>query len=266
MKVAIVFLTISPKENTISFALEVKESLGHDVFLIVDDNSCLLDIEHLHIIQMNDDRTKPYINSNIGEDTTHIKKNPIAMDKFLFAFCENYLEYDYVWVFEDDVFIPSVDTIKNLHDNYKNFDLVTPNHFVKTDKIPNWHWPSIFNLFPDREEPFYFSMVCAMGLSRNMLEAIKKFSNENQTLFYIEVMFNTLAEDSKLKIVDPLELKSVVWMGDWSYNEFLLLPNNVFHPRKDIDNHYNLRQGINILSLTNYKPINKLPPFIKNLL
>ena len=266
MKVAIVFLTNYPKENTMTFALEVKKSLGHDVFLIVDDNSCVLDIEHLHTIQINDDKTKYYINSNIGEDTTHIKKNPIAMDKFLYTFCENYLDYDYVWVFEDDVFIPSVDTIKNLHNNYKDFDLVTPNHFIKTDKVPNWHWPSIFNLFPNRQEPFYFSMVCAMGLSRKMLESIKRFATENKTLFYIEVMFNTLAEDNKLKVVDAFELKSIVWMGDWSYNEFLLLPNNVFHPRKDIENHYNLRQGINILSLTNYKPINKLPNFINDII
>jgi hypothetical protein len=266
MKIAIVFLTVNPKQNTISFALEVKESLGYDVFLVVDDNSCMLEIEDLHIIQMNDDRTKPYINSNIGDDTTHIKKNPIAMDKFLFAFCENYLDYDFVWVFEDDVFIPSVNTIQKLQNNYGNFDLVTPNHFIKTDKVPNWHWPSIFNLFPDREEPFYFSMVCAMGLSRNMLEAIKKFSNENQTLFYIEVMFNTLAEDNNLKIIDAFELKSIVWMGHWGIDEFLLLPNNVFHPRKDIDNHFRLRGAVNSLSLTNYKPINRLPPFIKDLL
>jgi hypothetical protein len=55
-------------------------------------------------------------------------------------------------------------------------------------------------------------------------------------------------------------------MGDWGVDEFLLLPNNVFHPRKDIENHYCLRMAINTLSLTNYKPINKLPPFIKDLL
>lgn len=266
MNVAIVFLTVCPKQNTISFALEVKESLGYDVFLVVDDNSCLLDIEDLHIIQMNDDKTKPYINSNISNDSTHIKKNPIAMDKFLFAFCENYIDYDFVWVFEDDVFIPSVDTIQNLHNNYGNFDLVTPNHFIKNDKTPDWHWRSIFALFPNRTEPFHYSMVCAMGLSRRMLNEIYDYAFSYNTLFYCEVMFNTLAHDHKLKVSNPLELKSIVWMGDWGVDEFLLLPNNVFHPRKDIDNHFRLRECVNSLSLTNYKPINKLPPFIKDLL
>jgi hypothetical protein len=266
MNVAVVFLTVIPRQNTISFALEIKKLLNLDVFIVVDDNSCSLDIEDLHIIQVNDDKTKPYINSNITNNSTHIKKNPIAMDKFLHSFCENYLEYDFVWVFEDDVFIPSVDTIANLHNNYGHFDLVVPNHFEKNNRFPDWHWLSIFPLFPNREEPFYYSMVCAMGISRGMLNAIKKYAHEKESLFYIEVMFNTLAEDNNLNIVDPLELKSIVWMGEWSYNEFLLLPNNVFHPRKDIENHYNLRQGINILTSTNYEPINKLPPFIKDLL
>jgi hypothetical protein len=266
MKVAVAFLTVNPQENTIKFAQQVGYRLGYDVFIVVDDNTCALDVEDLHIIQINDNSTKQYINSNINSDSTHIKKNPIAMDKFLFAFCENYLEYDFVWVFEDDVFIQSIDSIKHLHDNYGHFDLVVPNHFIKKDKIPDWHWRSIFSLFPNREEPFYYSMVCAMGVSRNMLNAIKDYAYKNESLFYIEVMFNTLAEDNNLKVVDAFELKSIVWKGNWDVDEFLLLPNNVFHPRKDIDNHYNLREKCLGLHLSGYKPKDNLPNFIKDLL
>ena len=266
MKIAISFLTVKPHENTIKFAHEIHKELNLDVFIVVDDNNYATDNNDLHIIQMNDDNTAPFINSNISNTSTHIKKNPIAMDKFLYAFCNNYRDYDFVWVFEDDVFIPSVDTIKHLIKNYNHYDLVTPNHFIKNDRIPDWHCRSIFPLFTDRKEPFYYSMVCAMGLSRTMLNAILDYVNSKETLFYIEVMFNTLAHDYNLKVIDPLELKSIVWKGNWGLDEFLLLSNSVFHPRKDIENHYLLREAIQILASNNYKPQNNLPPFIQELL
>ena len=266
MKIAIAFLTTIPHPNTIKFASEIKTQLGYDTFIIADDNTVSLYFNDVHLIQMNDNCTKQYINSNINNSATHIKKNPIAMDKFLYAFCENYTEYDFVYVFEDDVFIPSLFTIKNLIDKYKDYDLVTPNNFAKNDRIPDWHWRHIFSRFPKRTEPFYYSMVCAMGLSRKMFDAIKEYAFINQSLFYVEVMFNTLAYDNKLNVICPLELKSIVWLGKWDVDEFLLLPNNVFHPRKDIGNHYNLREQSLSLELSNYTPKNNLPSFIQELL
>lgn len=266
MKTAIVFLTTFPQENTIKFAKEIKSKLDYEVFIVADNNNWSIKIKGLNIIQASDSNTLPYINSNISNNSTHIKKNPIAMDKFLYSFCEKYLEYDFVWVFEDDVFIPSVNTIENLYNKYNSYDLVAPNHFIKKDRVPDWHWRSIFHLFPNREKPFYYSMTCALGVSRNLLNSIKDYAHTNQSLFYTEVIFNTLAEDNNLKVIDPLELKSIVWQGKWDIDEFLLLPNNVFHPRKDIDNHYNLREESLGVYLTGYEPKNNLPPFIKNLL
>jgi hypothetical protein len=266
MKTAIVFLTDIPKKNTIKFAQEIEYKLHYDVFIVVDNNDVLIDVADLHIIQVNDSKTWPYINSNISNNSTHIKKNPIAMDKFLYSFCDIYTDYDFIWVFEDDVFIPSIYTIEMLHNKYNSYDLVAPNHFIKKDRVPDWHWRSIFPLFPNREKPFYYSMTCALGVSRNVLNAIKDYAYSKESLFYTEVMFNTLAEDNNFKVINPLELKSVVWQGKWDIDEFLLLRNNVFHPRKDIDNHYNLREKIWGYSLSCYQPKNNLPDFIKKLL
>jgi hypothetical protein len=76
-------------------------------------------------------------------------------------------------------------------------------------------------------------------------------------------MFNTLALQKGLKVTEAFELKSIVWQGNWGLNEFILLPNNVFHPRKDIQNHYILRDYIKYAKQNEYKPKNNLPHFLK---
>ena len=261
MKTAIVFLTTTPQGNTLQFRNEVSKHF--DSFIVADTTKELgLSSRLIHI----SDKIcidNGYFGCNISGNETHIKKQVISLDKFLFIFCEKLTEYDFVWVFEDDVFIPSVDTIINLHNSYSQYDLVTPNNFLKQDTLPDWHWRNVFDKI---EPPYYYSMVCAMGLSRAMLNKIKEYVDNNQRLFYQEVMFNTLAMQNGLQIIDAFELKSIVWQGKWDIDEFLLLPNSVFHPRKDIENHYSIREKCMGLHLSGYKPKNNLPEFINKLL
>ncbi len=261
MKTAVAFLTTTPHEATLAFSREVRDT-GFDVFVICDNKqgyNVLNDV----IIYIDDETTGKwgYINSNINSTSTHIKKNPIAWDKMLLFFCEFAKEYDFIWVFEDDCFIPSVETIQNLHLKYSSFDLVTPNNFKNDGSAMDWHWRDIY---PKIEGPYAYSMVCACGMSRNMLNAVQDYKNKNNSLLYIEVIFNTLALQNDLKVVDAFELKSIVWMGDWTIDEFLLLPNNIFHPRKDIENHYIMRKLIKERRFSGYVPKNKLPEFLKN--
>ena len=268
MKIAIVFLTNEPKEGTIEFAKRVKEETNYDVFIVADDNSKEYDVCcGVKIIQEYDVVCSytGYFNSNISDNSTHIKKNPIAMDKFLYSFCEHtdVYDYDFVFVLEDDVFVPSVSAIKNFINKYSCYDLVTPNNFLKNDTVMDWHWRSVFD---KHEPPYYYSMVCAMGLSKKMFSAIKDYVKKNKTLFYIEVMFNTICHHRGLSVFAPLELKSIVWMGSWGRDEWALLPENFFHPMKNINEHEDYRETIlddmiNVIDGT-WIPVNKLPKFI----
>ena len=266
MKSAVVFLTTIPKSGTIRFAEKIKKELGHDVYIVIDENKFYPNINtDIIYIKVGEElcKTVGYINSNISDDTTHIKKNPIAMDKFLLFFCENSLPYEFVWVFEDDVFIPSIDTLSKLDYRYSRYDLVTPNNFRKSDNVLDWHWRHVIDKI---QPPYYYSMVSAMGLSKKMLECIKEYVHKNKSLFYIEVMFNTLAMHNNLYVIDPLELKSIVWMGEWGLDEFLLLPNSLFHPIKLIEEHQILRDAIEQFRSENHLPTNRLPQFIKDLM
>jgi hypothetical protein len=260
MKTAVAFLTTTPHENTLKFAREVRDT-NFDVFVICDDEQ-EYEIVNDGIIHISDELCQnwKYVNSNINSTSTHIKKNPIAWDKMLLFFCEFVREYNFVWVFEDDCFIPSVETIQNLHLKYSSFDLITPNNFKNDGKAMDWHWRDIYPKIPG---PYAYSMVCAFGMSRNMLNTVQDYKNKNNSLLYIEVMFNTLALQNDLKVIDPIELKSIVWMGEWGINEFLLLPYNVFHPRKDIEKHYYLRELIKKNRILETKPKNNLPDFLK---
>lgn len=264
MKKAVVFLTNNPSQGTLDFALELTMTTDFYVFIVIDNNEKYYgkSFKEVNIIQVPDSLCleKGYKNSNISDNATHIKKNPIALDKFLYSFCEVHTMFDFVWVFEDDVFIPSVDVLVDIDERYCEFDLITPNNFAKKDLLLDWHWRHVID---KHCSPYFYSMICAMGLSRTMLNMIKRYVGWNKELFYCEVMFNTLAFHNQLKVKDAYELKSIVWMGKWDIDEFLLLPHNVFHPRKDIDNHENLRKQIEEAKKAGYTPKNTLPDFVK---
>jgi hypothetical protein len=264
MKTAIAFLINEPKKATIEFAQEIAIKTNHEVYLVIDSNKQKHKYDGLNVYQLPDEDCGYYKNSATYKGITSLEKNPNAWDKMFHLFCGNHkVDYDFVWVFEEDVFIPDVSTIINLHDKYKGYDLVTPNNFEKKDTIKDWHWSYVLDKF---DAPFYYSMVCAFGMSKNLMQQINKFADNNLTLYYHEIMLNTIAMQSGLKVQDAFELKSVVWNGDWGLDEFVLLPNNVFHPMKNIETHHNFRELIKVTKKTNFKPKNKLPNFIKELM
>jgi hypothetical protein len=264
MNKAVVFLANNPSQGTLDFAIELTNATDFSVFIVIDNNEKYYgkSFKDVNIIQVPDSLCleKGYKNSNISNEATHIKKNPISLDKFLYSFCEINKMFDFVWVFEDDVFIPSVEVLVNLDEKYSEFDLITPNNFYKKDSILDWHWKHVID---KHDAPYYYSMICGMGLSRTMLNTIKRYVGWYNELFYCEIMFNTLAFHNQLKVKDAYEFKSIVWMGKWDIDEFLLLPNNVFHPRKDVNNHKNLRKQIEEAKKICYVPKNTLPNFIK---
>jgi hypothetical protein len=264
MKKAIVFLTDSPKKQTIDFAEKLILTNDFDVF-VISDTKTEINSNKAKLIHISDDVCidEGYKGCNINENSTHIKKEVIAWDKFLYYFCEIENSYDYFWVFEDDCFIPKIDTIKNLDIAYSDYDLVSANNNLKTDNALDWHWKHIVNKI---NPPYYYSMVCGVGLSKKLMNQIKKYVDENKTLFHIEAMFNTIAMQNDLSVISPLELKTIVWQGHWDIDFFIQLQDNVFHPIKDIENHDKLRQEFEQAVLKKYKPKKKLPDYILEIL
>lgn len=258
MKAAVVFLTKTPQQHTIDFAKEVSKEF--DTFIVVDDEA--YECNDNMFIQVSDKECElnSYVGCNINEFQTHIPKKVIAWDKFLYTFCEVKTDYDFVWVFEDDVFIYNVNTLVSLNRYSKHYDLVVPNNNYKNDNVKDWHWNSIFDKI---SAPYYFSMVCGMGISKTGLSFIKSHKNKQKGLFHIEAMFNTICMQNGLRIKTPLELVTIVWKGEWNIDHFMSLKNNLYHPLKC--NHYELRNQMKECIENKYKPKkNCFPDFVYN--
>jgi hypothetical protein len=262
-KTAVVFLTKAPQQGTIDFAKKIALDTKFQVFIVIDDWDEFDEAEGITQIQIPDEMClRSGYHSTMTKDSV-LNKNPISWDKFLLHFCKIDTSFDFIWVFEDDVFVPSVDTIVNLHNKYGGYDLVTPNNFKREGEAMDWHWKHVIDKI---NPPYYFSMVCAMGISKKVLTAVREFVEAKNTLFFNEIIFNTLAMQNDLNVYAPLELKSIVWLGNWGIDEWLLLPDNVFHPLKQIDEHEAYRNSIKSMRETNYIPKNNLPSFIKDLM
>jgi len=262
-KTGIVFLSNVLNIETYNFGIEIQEKLKLQVYFIIDSPNIpevILNDKNFNykqVIYIEDSICKNtgYINCMITgqEVNTVLAKTPIAYDKMLYYFCEQNIELDNLMIFEDDVFIPSVEVLSSFIKKYKAYDLVTSNNFLKTDNVLDWHWRNVIDKI---NPPYYYSMVGAFYISRNLLDCIKQYVEKNKTLFFTEVMFNTIAMQNNLKVKDAKELKSIVWQGKWDIDEFLLLPNNFFHPLKNLTSYGLYRKQIIEKRNSNYKPKN----------
>lgn len=265
MKKAIAFLCQTPHQNTLDFAGQLHAETGIEVVIVCDDFPDILSstLPKGVVIQYVPDHVcekHGYMNANISATSTHIPKNPIAWDKFVYLFCEVYTECEFVWVFEEDVFIPSVESFKAIDYNYSSYDLVCANNFYNDGSAQDWHWKSIYKHL---KAPYYQSMVCGAGMSRKLLNAVKTFRVENNTLLHIEAMFNTLAMQNNLNVICPFEFLSIVWLGVWSLDEMVQIPTNFFHPVKNISDHPAMRERLIKALEMGYEPLEqRLPPFI----
>lgn len=248
MNTAIVFLTRENGPHEFAFLLNTCATLSVTRMVVTDHPALDADCHKCG-----------FINSMYAKGITHIQKNPVSLDKALMQLCRDH-DFDFVWLFEDDCFVPSADALQNLMDKYQGNDLVIREHKPKTTPSLEWHWKNIEAAKIPR--PWFQSMACAVGLSRSMLNVIHNHATIHKTLFYHEVMFNTLADHHGLKICTPPELQTIAWQGAWGVDHVLQLPNNIFHP-VPIPNQDNLRELVKLAQKNSYQPADVLPAFLK---
>jgi hypothetical protein len=236
-KSKICFLTFNPSEQFYKFCQKLKYT--HDVYICIDDNTYdIPNFKHdLTIIKIKE-----------GEAESHGFKNSVkgyrrstSRDKALYYF--NDKKFEQLWLIEEDVFIPTINTIKNIDKKYTDSDLLCPTNDIVYNKPSNWHWPYIFTTDDLKLKPPYSSsMICAIRISKNMLNAIHQYSKQNKKLFLDEALFTTLALKNNLIVKNPKELKNIVWKHEWK--RVNIKKNNLYHPVKSIKKQYCLRYGI----------------------
>jgi hypothetical protein len=158
-----------------------------------------------------------------------------SWDKACYYFSKINTDYDNVWLIEDDVYFYSENTLLDIDAQFTMSDLLTNRCTPKSDDMNSawhWHW-CLFSI--NLCEPHFRAMVCAARVSRKLFAFVDKYASENNTLFYLETLFPTLALHYGLKYDTPDELSCIEYRHDWGIENF----NNshLFHPVKNMAMH-----------------------------
>lgn len=256
-KSAVCYLTRVPDAETIEFAQALAQdprlSSTVDVHIMVDDNNYRAQSNSsIKFIQI--DNNECISNGYHSSSKIELHKDCIAWDKAIYYFCQlKQNDYSFVWILEDDSFVPSVDAFVNLHEKYSpegNGDLICQKNDENLHgNTSGWKWADVVGKF---QPPWYHSMVCAIGCSRKLLDAIANYIQQRRFIPFIEYMFNTICMQSHLKVVNPPELSTIVFRENWTWEHIRDRPNNWFHPFKnaDVRRENRLRLAINKVYIT----------------
>ncbi len=244
-KTAICLLAFQPGEELIKLYDDLYRGNKYDIYVIVDDNNYDIseledDFSNIKFIKIKEEICYKY--GYIHLNFMVKKGEPSAWDKCIYYFCEvNKINYKFIWFLEDDVFVPTSKTIKNIDYKYGNEDLlISRNDLVKNRKniknnIPYVQIQEIEKYMNSELKPFLSkSMVCAIRISNNFIKKIKLYVEKNKSMFFLEFFFPTLAKYYGLNIKKTDELKNIVFRKIWTIDDIFKEQNTLFHPVKKV--------------------------------
>ena len=234
------FLTVRPSETFFELCQRFTEN--YQVYVVVDDNSYRIPYPP------NQDITIVRVDSNecyragFHSTVVYFQNQSCSRDKALYYFSkQKNLRYHYIWMIEEDVFIPCCNTLRDLDKKYKNADLLCKDS-VRREEFPEWtHWQLSDKVMAFSNYPasiFSFTMICAVRISRRLLKDIYRFASKYHQLFIDELLFLTISTKNKRKIMFPEEMKHIYYIDDGK-----LIPEqkenvnkqNIYHPMKNIE-------------------------------
>ena len=231
---ALCILTFQPPLETIEFARQLSadgQNYGLDVYLVIDDESSHFSSSDIRLLNISREECYShgyFKTTSFGSKRLHV----VAWDKSLYYFCVLNLHYSFVWFTETDVFIPDVRSFRSLHQLYSNnSDLViSKNTLNRFGNSSYWQWSrAVGKLVP----PWSRSMVNTVGLSRRLLTSIADYIHWRGESAFHEFFFLTLAIQSKMIIRTPLEMSTVVYRQNITWERIEKQPNNLWHAMKN---------------------------------
>lgn len=238
-KYAICWLCVNPNIITLKFAETLKIE-NYDIYICIDDVNVNLpkyDKSKITVLKIS---SKEAENNYYFGSVTYCKNRACSRDKALYYFTFINSKYDYIWFLEEDVFIPNKCTIPNIDNKYKYADLLSQANEINIGdgKAPYWqHWDRNKNLI---DYPWAHSMICAVRVSKTLLKKIKLFVEKSKSLLFCEMLFNTIAFQNNLTILNPIELSNIIFQ----FRDLNLINVNInylYHPIKNIKTHETLR-------------------------
>jgi len=161
-----------------------------------------------------------------------------------------------IWFIEYDVFIPSVDILLRLNKHKEHF--LVRDHIPYTGKKGEWsHWSSFKKQrIDDFNTNWFHSLTCICRVSKKLLKLIKEFATSHNTLFFHEILLNTIAEHNNLSIKRCEEFKYVVFKGNSKNKSFTTEDiqkfgqQYIYHPIKDLDAQRDIKKSLKMNKVT----------------
>lgn len=235
----ICLLSVRPCIKTYDFFKSIQSNTQYSVYIVIDDNN--YDIpDYDSIVKIIKIDNKECEKNGFKSTVLKFNNKACSRDKALYYFTNKFIDFNYIWFVEEDVFIPHIHTIENIDKKYGfEHDLLAPSHNIINKQKTDWHWNYIkkqikINL------PYANSMICAIRCSNSMLNSIKEYAIKYNNLFLDEALFNTLAIHNNLKVLSIEELAGIVYRKDWKITE--IVDTNLYHPIKNIDTQYSYRK------------------------
>lgn len=237
------FVIVTYKPDTKKELLDFVTTFTHyDVFVIVDDNS------HDYVELKDTYKTLTFVQvdnqtcSNSGMKNTNtmtLNKEVTGWDKALYWFAFVNTNYNHIWFAEDDVFFYNEKTLLNIDMKYKNEDLLCNSSFEE-GKLNEWLWNRISISFPP---PYYCGMMCICRMSKKMIECLKDYAVKNNTVFFLEALFPTIAKKYNLSCIhSPTEFDTITWQNKHPIYSFCI--EKLYHPMKVMSEHINIRNNL----------------------
>lgn len=231
MKIAIAILCIVPNKIHLDFYTTFNKE-HYDLYFIIDNNNYdtreIVKKYDCKFIQIED---KVVLSNNYYGINYLISKSVTSWDKAVYYFTKINKDYEYVWFLEDDVFVPDNKTIYNIDLKYPDFDLLSEGNVPNLNgKSDYWHWKHAVNQI---KLPWFSSMVCAIRVSKKLLEEVENLVFKKKKLLFLEFMFNTLCNHANLKQFSPKELEFIIYRR--TYKKENILETHLYHPIKNID-------------------------------
>jgi len=265
-RIAVVYIGNKPALETVEFAADIASNCLFDVYVVADDNSYVspsLDLmrplkdlhtlprvrctpgkpRHVALLQYDekivvahnvtgmgglvDDKVAP---TGRWEKTMHALFNEPVVS-----------EYAYYVLIDEETFVPSVRALEKLVTKQVTLGV---DFASATVKVGDTNWP----FWTDFErakmpKPWYQGMVNFVAFSDKYLHKLRLFHQYWNRLFFLESMFNTVAETSlDLRVNRPAELVTVEYhAGDrYSGDDVQKYIDNMYYPVRSAS----VRKGI----------------------
>lgn len=240
MKKIICLLAVKPCSKTYEFYKNISLHSEYDVFIVLDDVMYQIpgDDGTVPIIRIDTDECK---NKGFHSSVKDMQDKVSCRDKALYYFKD--IEFDYIWMLEEDVFVPSINTIIDIDNKYSGDLLVETDTDICNTIRYDWHWRLVQHKIKI-PLPYSKAMICAIRCSKILLRYIDDYATKYNTLFIDEALFNTLSLHNNLKTTAVPEMKTIVYQKDWKTED--IKSTNLYHPVKNINKQYQFREHLKI--------------------